>query len=114
MMVRKDLERAKSLWVEEAKDDAKEQEERQKSARFAYRDRDGRVFDFHALRHRFVSGLAKGRFSPCCSAIGPSLGHQAHNADLHPSRPGGRRWSTQFVASAAGKSSYSVRTTRSR
>jgi integrase len=34
------------------------------AAKIAYRDADGRVFDFHALRHQFISNLARGGVHP--------------------------------------------------
>ena len=33
-------------------------------AEIAYSDADGRVFDFHALRHQFISNLARGGVHP--------------------------------------------------
>jgi hypothetical protein len=34
------------------------------AAKIAYRDAKGRVFDFHALRHQFISNLARGGVHP--------------------------------------------------
>jgi integrase len=34
------------------------------AAKITYRDADGRVFDFHALRHQFISNLARGGVHP--------------------------------------------------
>jgi integrase len=34
------------------------------AAKIDYRDADGRVFDFHALRHQFISNLARGGVHP--------------------------------------------------
>ena len=57
-MMRKDLLAAKEQWVREVKSaDARRQ--RTDSSFLAYRDAAGRVADFHALRHTYVSRLVK-------------------------------------------------------
>jgi integrase len=63
-MVRKDLEAARAAWVGEAEEDAEERRRRGASDRFAFRDAAGRFFDFHALRHQFISNLAAAGVHP--------------------------------------------------
>jgi len=57
-MMRKDLAEAKPKWVEEVKS-PEAQKERQDSYFLAYRDAAGRIADFHALRHTYVSRLVR-------------------------------------------------------
>lgn len=61
-MVQADLKAAKKAWIEEVKPE--ERPERERSSRFAYRDDQGRYFDFHALRGQFVSSLARAGVHP--------------------------------------------------
>jgi integrase len=53
-------------------------------AKVPYRDQVGRIFDFHALRHQFISTLAR---SGCASKGSPVAGapqhHHAYNGPLH-------------------------------
>jgi integrase len=57
-MLRQDLEAAKKKWAKEVKS-PEAQKERTDSSFLAYRDSAGRVADFHALRHTYVSRLVK-------------------------------------------------------
>ena len=59
-----DLEVARSAWLDEAGADVAERERREASTRLCYRDAAGRVFDFHALRHQFISSLAAAGVHP--------------------------------------------------
>jgi integrase len=63
-MIRADLKTARTKWLAEAKDDAEELERRKKSSYLAYVDDVDRVFDFHALRHQFISSLAAAGVHP--------------------------------------------------
>ena len=55
--------------------------------RSEYRDADGHVFDFHALRHQYITNLARSGVHPKgCPAARPPLDHRAHNGVLHPPR----------------------------
>jgi len=62
-MLRADLRsaRARSIWEAKARGERKR---RWRSAFLLYRDEDGRVFDFHALRHQFISNLAAAGVHP--------------------------------------------------
>ncbi len=62
-MFRADLEAARSAWIEAGKTEA-EKKSRAKSAFLRYADKSGRVADFHALRHTFISNLARGGVHP--------------------------------------------------
>jgi integrase len=62
-MLAGDLAAARQVWIDEAKTD-KEKQARIKSDYLAYTDDAGRVFDFHAQRHQFISNLARGGASP--------------------------------------------------
>lgn len=62
-MVRRDLERAREAWIGEAGDDA-ERVSREGSDFLLYVDQAGRVADFHAARHTFISKLSKAGVSP--------------------------------------------------
>ena len=62
-MMQADLVLARAAWIGEA-EESEEQEKRQESDFLAYRDRQGRVIDFHALRHTFISTLARSGVSP--------------------------------------------------
>ncbi len=62
-MLRADLDAARTAWVEETPD-PQERAERQRSVFLSYRDHAGRVLDFHALRHTFISNLARGGVHP--------------------------------------------------
>lgn len=62
-MSRKDLEASRTVWVNEAVSDD-ERHERENSDCLAYVDHAGRYFDFHALRHQFITMLAKNGVHP--------------------------------------------------
>ncbi len=59
-MLRQDLEAARAKWLQDAPSDG-ERKRRQRSAWLCYVDEAGRIFDFHSLRHQFISNLARGR-----------------------------------------------------
>jgi integrase len=59
-MLRRDLRAARAKWLADAPNDA-ERKGRERSSILRYRDEAGRVFDFHALRHQFITNLARGR-----------------------------------------------------
>ncbi len=62
-MLRADLEAARTAWREEA-EAADEQDERNRSDFLAYVDHAGQYADFHALRHSFISNLARAGVHP--------------------------------------------------
>lgn len=62
-MLREDLQKARSTWIDEAKT-PKEKSQRERSDTLQYLDDSGRVFDFHALRHQFISMLARAGVHP--------------------------------------------------
>jgi integrase len=63
-MIRNDLQAARSAWLAETADTA-EQARREASSFLAYRSEDGtRYGDFHALRHTFITLLARSGVSP--------------------------------------------------
>jgi len=55
-LMQADLAAARDAWLKDAKTD-KERQERERSTFLAYRDGAGRVADFHALRHTYISRL---------------------------------------------------------
>src|SRR5262249_46343164 len=59
-----DLDAARSAWIDQAGDDREERSRREQSSVLAYRDKACRVFDFHALRHQFISNLAASGVHP--------------------------------------------------
>jgi integrase len=61
-MLRADLVAARSAWIEASADPA-EQHRREESDFLCYRDRSGRVADFHSTRHTFISGIVAGNAS---------------------------------------------------
>ena len=61
-MLRADLAAARSAWINAANNRA-EREQREESDFLRYRDREGRVADFHATRHTFISGIVAGNAS---------------------------------------------------
>ena len=63
-MLRDDLKRARDAWLDEAKHDAHEAAERRDSDFLSPKDADGRVIDFHALRHTCGAWAALGGASP--------------------------------------------------
>jgi len=62
-MLRADLSHARAAWIADAQA-TEAQAERERSAFLVYRDDAGQVVDFHALRHTFVSNLARGGVHP--------------------------------------------------
>jgi integrase len=62
-LVKMDLAAARAAWIgKAAKPD--EKEHRKASTFLAFRDEGGRVFDFHSLRHQYVSNLAAAGVHP--------------------------------------------------
>jgi integrase len=59
-----DLNRARTAWIAEAGDDQVERDCRARSFYLAYKDNDGRYADFHALRHTFITNMVKSGISP--------------------------------------------------
>jgi hypothetical protein len=57
-MMREDLETGREAWLEEAPSE-KDHKRREATSFLAYRDAGGRVADFHALRHTYISRLVK-------------------------------------------------------
>ncbi len=55
-MLQRDLKAARTAWIEAAETD-KEKAQRAESDFLRYEDADGRVTDFHALRHSYISGI---------------------------------------------------------
>ena len=62
-MLRADLQAARTAWREEA-EAPDERAERNRSDFLAYVDHAGRYADFHALRHSFISNLARAGVHP--------------------------------------------------
>lgn len=62
-MMRADLEAARQAWLAEAPTET-ERARREASSFLVYRDDSGQVADFHALRHTFITNLARGGVSP--------------------------------------------------
>ena len=62
-MLRRDLAKARAAWIDKAAT-AAELISRFKSDTLKYKDDDGRVADFHALRHGFISNLARAGVHP--------------------------------------------------
>ena len=95
-MLRADLAFASKAWIDEAEIDA-DRLEREKSDFLAYRNAAGAVFDFHALRHQFVSAIvANGASVKTAQELArhstPALtiGRYSHTR-LHDLRGGARR-----------------------
>ncbi len=63
-MLKADLQRARTAWIEQASEDENEVKKRQRSNFLAYKDSDGRYADFHALRHTFITNMVKSGISP--------------------------------------------------
>jgi integrase len=62
-MMRADLDASREEWLSDAKSDS-ERERRRKTLFLRYADDAGRVADFHALRHTFISNLARSGIHP--------------------------------------------------
>jgi len=58
-MFQRDLAAARSTWIQAAESDA-EFQRREGSDFLRYQDADGRVADFHAQRHTYISGIVAG------------------------------------------------------
>ncbi len=63
-LLRFDLDAARAAWLKEAEHDAALRAEGERSGFLAARDDAGRVVDFHALRHTFITNLARGGVHP--------------------------------------------------
>ncbi len=61
-MLHADLEAARKAWIGQV--EGEEQMRREEGDFLAYRDGEGRVADFHALRHTFISNLARAGVTP--------------------------------------------------
>jgi len=57
-MLRRDLAAARAAWIKQA-ESAPEAKRREQSDFLSERNKQGQVFDFHALRHQFISNLAR-------------------------------------------------------
>jgi hypothetical protein len=62
-MVRADLDAARAAWIRATKT-PQERREREASSVLAYQDDRGGVFDFHSLRHQYISNLASAGVHP--------------------------------------------------
>ena len=62
-MIKRDLKTARRAWIAEATT-KKEQQQREQSDFLRYQDSKGRFADFHALRHTFITNLARADVSP--------------------------------------------------
>jgi hypothetical protein len=83
-ILRHDLTKARDSWIKEAKT-AEDRAEREKSSFLAYRDDSGKVADFHAFRHTYISYLIAGGVHPKTaqqlarhSTIGLTMDRYAH------------------------------------
>ncbi|MEX0704382.1 MAG: site-specific integrase [Planctomycetales bacterium] len=63
-MLRVDLEAARAAWLDECGDDREARQARERTDFMRPEDEAGRVLDFHALRHSFVSHLASAGVHP--------------------------------------------------
>ena len=63
-MIRRDLAVARAAWIVEVVGQAEEVARRERSDFLTHIDSAGRVADFHALRHRFVTGLVNAGVAP--------------------------------------------------
>jgi len=63
-MVQRDLAAARAKWLSEEGLTDEERKRRNESSFLAYRDTAGRVADFHALRHTFITRLAQSGIAP--------------------------------------------------
>lgn len=83
-MMRDDLEYAPEAWLKAASSD-EERLEMSKTRFLSYRDDSGRVADFHALRHTFISNLAAGGVHPkTAQALARQLQHYVDDGPVHP------------------------------
>ena len=65
-MLKADLRRARAWWIKEVRDPA-ERRRRRASSFLTSRDESGRVVDFHALRHTFITRLARSGVTPAAA-----------------------------------------------
>ena len=56
-MMKLDLERARTAWIEDASKSKKERNRREESDYLQYQDENGMYANFHANRHTFISNL---------------------------------------------------------
>ena len=63
-MIGLDLAEARTAWTEEARENAAERKKREESDFLARCDRSGRVVDFHATRHSYITLLVKSGVHP--------------------------------------------------
>ncbi len=63
-MIERDLMAARDKWLDEVKDEPAELERRLQSDFLCFCNHDGLYADFHSLRHRFITGLAKAGVKP--------------------------------------------------
>jgi len=63
-MIRHDLKAARMVWMGEDGLSERERKRRAESSFLLYRDAAGRVADFHALRHTFITRLAQSGIAP--------------------------------------------------
>ena len=68
-LIKADLKAAREAWLGEAPSE-KVRKEREKASFLKYRDSAGRVADFHALRHTYISRLVRAGVAP---AVAKSL-----------------------------------------
>jgi len=68
-MLKADLRRARAWWIREVRNPA-ERRRRRESSFLMSRDASNRVVDFHALRHTFITRLARSGVMP---AVAKSL-----------------------------------------
>jgi integrase len=94
-MLAGDMRLAKAKWIKEARD-AKQRRERRADAFLTPADGEGRIFDFHALRHLYISRVVSGGASvKTCQELARhsspllTLGRYAHVrlADLRKALP---------------------------
>lgn len=62
-MMRKDLEAARSLWLQEVEEGTPERKRRKESSFLTYQDTEGLFADFHANRHTFITNLGRAGVS---------------------------------------------------
>jgi integrase len=62
-MMRKDMEAARTKWIEEAQTPA-ERRSREKSDFLAYKNHAGLFADFHSFRHLFITSLERAGIKP--------------------------------------------------
>ena len=64
MMIRADLTAARAAWLKEVEDNPDEHKTREESCTLKDKDALGRVVDFRALRHTFITNLCDGGAHP--------------------------------------------------